>query len=407
MGLSSCGSKPPEASAPRICFVSTLPITLSTFVRPQAVHLAESGWIVSWACAADDEFSLNTPSGIVYHPLQLKRGIDIFGVPRAVHSLYELFRFGDFDIVQYSTPNAAFYASTAAWLARVPVRLYAQWGVRYVGFTGLKRWLFKAIEAWTCARSTIVEPDSHGNVEFSVSEELYPRAKARVIWNGSACGIDLARFAVSKKSGWRSRWRELLGLDADSVVVGFVGSLRRDKGSNELLAAFRSVSAEFPEARLLLVGDLEFLDTIEPDLRTWMTKSEQVVHAGTTSEVPQHMACMDVFVLPSYREGFGMVVIEAEAMGVPVIVSDVPGPTDAMVPGQTGLVVPVRDSASLADALRTLLSDEALRERMGADAVRFACSGFEQNEFLCRAVQDKQELLDAVRSERITRVDSC
>lgn len=391
----------------RVCFVATLPVTLRTFVSPQAEYLLSQGWDVSWACANEEGFATTLPSGVRYHSMPFRRGTDLIGVPRAVLSMYRVFRAGGFDIVQYSTPNAAFYASTAAWLARVPVRLYAQWGIRYVGFGGLKRWLFKRVESWTCARSTVIEPDSQGNVEFSVAEGLYPRAKARVIWNGSACGIDLERFSVSKKPDWRSKWREQLGLDTDSLVVGFAGSIRRDKGGNELLTAFRSVSAEFPKARLLLVGDSEFLDTIEPDLRAWMIQSEQVVHAGMTHEVPQHMACMDVFVLPSYREGFGMVVIEAEAMGVPVIVSDIPGPTDAMVPGQTGLVVPVRDSAALADALRTLLRDETLREKMGADAVGFARSGFEQSEFLRRAAQDKRELVEAVRSERVNTVTSC
>lgn len=377
----------------RVCFVTTLPTTLKTFVRPQAEFLISQGWDVSWACANEEGFAETLPSGVRYHSMPFKRGTDLIGLPRAVLSLYGALRGGDFDIVQYSTPNAAFYASTAAWLARVPVRLYAQWGIRYVGFRGLKRWIFKRVEFWTCARSTIIEPDSRGNVEFSVAEGLYPRTKARVIWNGSACGVDLARFSVSRKHEWRSEWRERLGLSSENLVVGFVGSVRSDKGCNELLAAFRSVGSEFPTARLLLVGDSEFLDTIEPELRSWMTETDQVVPVGLTTRIPEHMACMDMLVLPSYREGFGMVVIEAEAMAVPVIVSDVPGPTDAMCPGQTGMVVPARDATALEDALRTMLGDAALRERMGAEAVRFAQSGFEQGEFLRRAEEDKRDLL--------------
>lgn len=382
-----------EVSAPRVCFVSTLPVTLTAFVRPQAIYLSEAGWDVSWACAADDEFARSTPAGISYYPLKLKRGVDLLGIPRAVLSLYRVLRNGDFDIVQYSTPNAAFYASTAAWLAGVPVRLYAQWGIRYVGFTGLRRWVFKRVESWTCARSTIIEPDSRGNVEFSVAEGLYPRAKARVIWNGSACGVDLARFCVTRKPEWRREWRERLGLTSESLVVGFVGSLRRDKGCNELLAAFRSVSVEFPDARLLLVGDDEFSNTLEPHLRSWMVESERVLCVGLTTRIPEHMACMDALILPSYREGFGMVVVEAEALGVPVIVSDVPGPTDAMSPGHTGLVVPARDVAALAEALHTMLADASMRERMGVAAVRFVRSGFEQGEFLRRVEQDKRDLV--------------
>lgn len=377
----------------RICFVTTLPVTFTTFVLPQAEHLMSKGWEVSCAFSVQGEIGESLPYGLRYHPMPFKRGLDFLGVPRAILSLYRVMRAGGFDIVQYSTPNAAFYASTAAWLARVPVRLYAQWGIRYVGFEGIRRWVFKRIEAWTCARSTVIEPDSWGNVEFSVAEGLYPRTKARVIWNGSACGVDLERFSIHKKGEWHSQWRKRLGLAADDLVVGFAGSVRRDKGCTELLVAFRSISEDFPEARLLLVGDSTFLHTIEPELCDWMMHSDQVIRAEATKEVAEHMACMDLLVLPSYREGFGMVVVEAEAMGVPVVVSDIPGPTDAMVPGRTGLVVPVRDSAALADALRALLSDEKLRETMGAAGVRFVRCGFEQKEFLRRAAQDKRELL--------------
>ena len=335
--------------------------------------------------------------------MPFRRGMDLLGVARAVLCLYRLFRMEEYDLVQYSTPNAAFYASTAAWLARVPVRLYAQWGIRYVGFEGFRRWIFKRVEVWTCGRSTIIEPDSLGNIEFSVAEGLYPRSKARVIWNGSACGVDLARFSISRKSEWRREWREQLCLKPESVVVGFVGSIRRDKGCNELLAAFRSVSLEFPGARLLLVGDEEFSSTLEPGLRSWMTQSDRVLCVGLTTRIPEHMACMDMLVLPSYREGFGMVVIEAEAMGVPVIVSDVPGPTDAMLPGHTGLVVPARDVEALAEALHTMLADASMRERMGVEAVRFARSGFEQAEFLRRAERDKRDIIRPIYERESAR----
>lgn len=289
----------------RICFVTTLPVTLKAFVRPQAEYLLRNGWDITWICAEDADFCKDIPNGVRYIPLPFKRGTDLFGVPRAILGLYRIFKRERFDLVQYSTPNAAFYTATAAWLACVPVRLYAQWGIRYVGFTGLARTFFKQLELWCCQRSTIIEPDSFSNLEFSIKEGLYPRDKGRVIWNGSSSGVNLERFDIIQKEKWRAEYRNKVGLKSHHLVIGFVGSIRRDKGCNELIAACRSFFNDMPEARLLLVGDKHFYGTIDRDLRDWIESSGQVTYVHPNSEIPQYMACMDVFSLPSYREVLG------------------------------------------------------------------------------------------------------
>jgi glycosyltransferase involved in cell wall biosynthesis len=308
-----------------------------------------------------------------------------------------MFRSERFGLVQYSTPNASFCASTAAWLARVPVRIYAQWGIRYVGFSGLARVLFKCLERWCCRCSTVVEPDSASNLEFSIKEGLYPRGKGRVIWNGSASGVNFGRFDIGKRDGWRSKYRSRIGLDSGHMVIGFVGSIRRDKGCNELVAACRNLFADAPEARLLLVGDKEYFGTIDRDLRDWVDNSGKVICVPPNNEIPQYLSCMDILSLPSYREGFGLVVVEAEAMGLPVVVSDVPGPIDAVRHGETGLIVPARNTDALTAALRSLLSDPSKRAVFGASGVAFARENFEQDEFLRHVLSDKEELRRSIR----------
>jgi len=389
-----------QSNRKKICFVATLPVTLKAFVRPQAEALGRNGWEVTWVCAEDSRFYHEVPEGVKYIPLPFKRGVDPFGVPRAIFTLYQLFKRERFDLVQYSTPNAAFYSSTAAWLARVPVRLYAQWGIRYVGFEGLTRHFFKLLERWCCRCSTIIEPDSVSNLEFSIKEGLYPRKKGRVIWNGSASGVNLERFDITKKDGWRAEYRNKAGLEPLHLVIGFVGSIRRDKGCNELIAACRSFFCDRPEARLMLVGDKHFYDTIDQDLRDWVASSAQVIHIPPNSEIPQYMACMDIFSLPSYREGFGLVVIEAEAMGLPVVVSDVPGPIDAMRHDETGFVVPVKNAEALAAALQILLKDRPKRLAFGVAAAAFASRNFEQDQFFLRVLEDKENLLAQKEGER-------
>jgi glycosyltransferase involved in cell wall biosynthesis len=382
-----------ESNSKRICFVTTLLTTLKAFVLPQTEYLLSRGWDVTWVCAEGADSSKDIPEGVRYVPLPFKRGIDPLGLLRVIPKLYRLFRRERFDLVQYSTPNAAFYAGITAWLARVPIRLYAQWGIRYVGFSGLARTFFKQIERWCCNCSTVVEPDSISNLEFSIKEGLYPREKGRVIWNGSASGVNLAKFDIAQKAQWRAAYRSRAGFDSQHLVIGFVGSIRRDKGCCELIAACRRFFDDLQAARLLLVGDKEHYHTIDKELRDWVESSGRVVYIPPNNEIPQYMACMDVFALPSYREGFGSVVIEAEAMGCPVVVSDVPGPMDAMKADRTGLVVPVRNVEALAAALRDLLLDSAKRQDFGIAAGAFVREHFEQKEFFCRVLEDKMDLV--------------
>jgi glycosyltransferase involved in cell wall biosynthesis len=382
-----------QLNSKRICFVTTLPRTLKAFVRPQAEYLLRYGWDVTWICADDSDFYTEVLEGVRYIPLPFKRGIDFWGVPRAILLLYNIFKRERFDIVQYSTPNAAFYTSIAAWLARVPVRLYAQWGIRYVGFEGVARKLFKILEHICCKCSSIIEPDSLSNLEFSISENLYPRDKGRVIWKGSSSGVNLERFDINKKDRWKAEYRKKVGIEPHHLVIGFIGSIRRDKGCNELIDACRSFFSDIPEARLLLVGDKHFYHSIDQELRHWVETSTQVIYIPPTHEVPQYLACMDIFSLPTYREGLPMVVVEAAAMGVPVVVSNVPGPIDAMCNEITGLMVPVKNVEKLVLALKNLLCDSSRRLAFGDAATKFARQNFEQNEFLRRVLKDKMTLL--------------
>ena len=130
-----------------ICFVVTLPVTFRAFLIKQTEFLVKNGWDVVLICAEDSKLHQEIPDGVKYTPLPFKRGLDLLGTPKTIFRLYQVFRRKRFNIVQYSTPNAAFCASTAAWLARIPVRIYAQWGIRYVGFSGIARKIFKFLES--------------------------------------------------------------------------------------------------------------------------------------------------------------------------------------------------------------------------------------------------------------------
>ena len=381
----------------KICYVSTVPITLKMFVLPVVRRIrAHTDWDISVICDEDEAFAESLPEGIHYIPIPMKRGISLGGIG-AMLKMYRVFRREKFDLVQYSTPNASLYAALAAWLARIPTRLYCQWGIAYVGFRGVKRTVFKCVEKLVCTLSTWIEPDSFGNLCFSHAEGLYPERKGSVVWNGSASGVDLSKFDISQKEGWRKEIRARFGIGEDAVVLGFVGRITGDKGVNELFAAFQKVLANHPQAYLMLVGNMEKSDSVEQALYEWAQREPHVLFCGYTNVVEQFLSAMDIYLLPSYREGFGSVVIEAEAMGLPVIVSDIPGPTDAMLPGETGLVVPVKNVDALVAAMETLLQSEETRAAMGEKGREFAVKRFDQRILCDKIMEDRKQLLEKAK----------
>ena len=374
----------------KICFITTIPLTLTAFVLKTAEYLHEkTDWDISFICNTDDAFAQSLPAYIHYYPVQMERGVSVAGI-QAMLEIKKIFKREKFDLIQYSTPNASLYAALAGFLARVPVRLYCQWGMAFVGFTGLKRGIFKAVEKIVCRLSTWIEPDSYSNLDFAHAQGLYPQSKGAVIWNGSACGVNLDKFDIEKKHLYRKIIREKYGIPADAFVFGFVGRVTRDKGVNELLEAFRNLN---DNSYLIMVGPNEADETIHQDLFDWSSKSDRVIYTGYTNLVEQYLSAMDCYILPSYREGFGMGVVEAEAMGLPVIVSNIPGPIDAMVDGQTGMIVEKKDVRSLTDAMIRLRDDPELASRYGNNAADMARERFEQKKFFQYVLADRKALM--------------
>ena len=377
----------------KICFVTTVSITLRAFVLPTLEHLERNtDWELTVICDDDPTFEEALPKGVRYIPVSMKRGISLGGIG-AMLKMWKIFRQEKFDLVQYSTPNASLYASMAAKMAKVPVRLYCQWGIVYVGFHGLKRKIFKAVEKLVCACSTQIEPDSFGNLRFSRQEGLYTEGKSRVVWNGSASGVDLTKFDISHKAAWRQDIRSRYGIEESAFVYGFVGRITRDKGIDELFAAYQKLCAEKENNYLMLVGSKENEQLLNQELFAWAQEHPRVIFCGQSSEVEKYMSAMDVYILPSYREGFGSAVVEAEAMGVPVIVSDIPGPTDAMVPEQTGLMVKKADVDTLYQAMARICEDRELCHRLGQQAAGFAAEKFDQKELVKHILEDRKDLL--------------
>ena len=380
----------------KICIVTTVWSSINNWIKPFLNEYAKRGVDVSIVCNMDAEYEKNLKAEYPFihtYPMPFPRGINVFGSIKSIRLLKKLFKKEKFDMVQYSTPNASMYASIAAKSAKIPVRLYCQWGMVYVTMSGIKRKIFKTIERMVCRNSTQVQPDSTGNLEFCRKEGFYDETKSLVIWNGSAKGLDLTAFDVSQKAEYAKAIKEKYNIPENVPVIGFVGRLGKEKGCNELFKSFRALKEEFPTLKLLFVGPIVKEDTIEPELLKYFCECDDIIKTGRVTNVEKYTSAMDVFVLPSYREGFGMSVIEASAMEVPVVVTKYPGPSSAMEEGVTGISVSVKDSDALTLAIADLLKDREKSLAMGRAGRTFVEQNFEQKEFIKKYMENRMALL--------------
>ena len=380
----------------KICIITTMWSSINNWIKPFLNEYNARGIDVTIVCNMDGDYARELKSQYPFvhtYPVAFPRGIDLGGSIKSILVLYKFFRKNRFDMVQYSTPNASMYAAVASKLAGIPVRLYCQWGMVYVTMTGMKRKVFRFIEKMVCRFSTMVQPDSDGNLKFCREQGFYDESKSCVIWNGSAKGLDLSAFDVTQKQAYAKEIREKYGIPEDAPIVGFVGRLGKEKGCNELFRAFQEIKKTVPNAKLLFVGPIEKEESIDPELLEYFWKCDDIIKTDRVTHVEKYTSAMDVFVLPSYREGFGMSVVEASAMEVPVVVTEYPGPSSAMLDGVTGYAVPVQDDKKLCQRILTLLQDEPLRKKMGAAGRKFAEEAFDQKTFISKYMENRTELL--------------
>lgn len=375
----------------KICIITTISLPIDQFIRFCFEDYRKDGFDVSVLCDMDQNFIASLPDYIHPLPVRMRRGISLSGIA-VVFRMYRIMRKEKFSLVQYSTPNASLYASIATYLAGVPVRLYCQWGMIFVSFTGVKRFIFKLIERLICALSTDVQPDSHGNLKLCRSLGFYTESKSRVVWNGSANGLDLKKFDVSRRSMFREEIRKQVDL-GEGIVIGFLGRLMRDKGFNELIAMYKILKAKYPEIRMLFVGPTERTTDVDQELLHYFYQEDSIIKTGGVPDAERYLSAMDLFVFPSYREGFGSVVIEAQAMGCPVVITDIPGPTDGVKKNVTGFVVPVKTIQPLVDAASVLIDNPALRNGMGEKAVSYVCRRFDNCVLAQKIIENRNWLL--------------
>lgn len=360
-------SAQPSRTAARLVHVTTVPDSL-TFVQGQVGYLKARGFEV-WALSSPgdllDEFAAR--EGVPVHGLEMPRRITPVHDVATTVRLWRWLREVRPDIVDAHTPKGGLLGMVSAWLAHVPVRIYHMHGLPLMTATGSRRRLLRWAERVSCLLAHQVLCVSASLREAAIAEGVCRPDKIAVLHHGSIDGVAAETLFAPARLGDAARTdtRRRLGIPPDAEVLGFVGRIVRDKGVVELVEAWRVLREERQDLHLLVVGPFESQDPLPADVEQRLRTDPRVHLTGVDWNTPPLYAAMDLVVLPTYREGFGVVAIEAAAMELPVVATAVPGCVDAVADGVTGTLVAPRDVAALTGAVRRYLADPALRRRHG------------------------------------------
>lgn len=346
-----------------LCFVATVPDVLFSFMK-RHIQAAEKEMNVA-VVSSPQRSELLGDLNARFFAMDIQRKVSPWADLKALIRLVALFRRERFDLVHSIMPKTGLLGMTAAWISRVPVRVHTFTGQVWANKQGIKRSVLKFFDRLIVLFSTHIIVDSPSQRDFLEAEKIISPGKAIVIEQGSICGVDLARFHPDATGCEQTRSE--LGIEAGHVVVLYLGRLNRDKGVLDLAQAVRKIATERQNIALLCVGNEEDVSFSQiEDICTGLPVALRKLPFTKTPE--KYMSAADIFCLPSYREGFGQVIIEAAACGIPSVASRIYGVTDAIDDGKTGLLFKPGDAGELAQTLLRLIDDPELRNSMGLQA---------------------------------------
>lgn len=340
--------------------LTTHDISLEGLLKGQLKYLSEFYDVVGVAADTGVLHRVEEREGVRTVAVDMHREIAPWADLKSLWQLYRLFRKEKPDVVHANTPKGSLLAMVAGMVARVPVRIYTVTGLRYQGAAGKFRKLLQWMERITCGCATHVIPEGNG-VKMALMEDGITKKQLDVVLNGNINGVDTCLFAPDAKMKSRGEMRKELGLAEDDFVFIFIGRVVRDKGMNELAEVMRRLGKA---CRLILVGNFESeLDPLAEGNEAYFKSSEMVRYVGKQGDVRPYLNAADALVFPSYREGFPNVVLEAGAMGLPAIVTDINGCNEIVKEGENGVIIGPRSVEELERAMREFVGH---RERVKA-----------------------------------------
>ncbi|EDM42996.1 glycosyl transferase, group 1 [unidentified eubacterium SCB49] len=365
---------------PKLIRITTIPLSLEKLLEGQLSFMQQYYDVTAVAAEEERLSQYGKDNGVETFHLNLTRKITPIKDFLAVVKLYVFLKKTKPTIVHTHTPKAGIVGMMAAWLARVPHRLHTVAGLPLMEATGIKRTILNTVEKLTYYFTTKVYPNSEGLKTFIETENLTHPSKLKIIGTGSSNGIDTTYFdpnlfSETQNEQSRASWK----IPETDFVFIFVGRLVADKGINELVKAFSAITTTHKNSTLLLVGPLESeLDPLLPETLKLISENPKIVTTDYQKDVRPFFAISNALAFPSYREGFPNVVMQAGAMGLPSIVSNINGCNEIIEEGVNGLIIPKKNDNALQEAMQKLLTDVSLQEKLSNQARKSITSRFER-----------------------------
>ncbi|NMM48035.1 glycosyltransferase family 4 protein [Marinigracilibium pacificum] len=393
---------------PRILRVTTVALSLRTLLKGQMKFMKENGFEVLMTSAADDQIkSLEEDEGVKHVSIPLTRTITPFQDLKTIKEMRSLIKSFNPDIVHTHTPKAGLIGMLAAKVTGVPIRMHTVAGMPLMEKSGIIKKILLAVEKLTYAAATKVYPNSNTLAEYIVRNNLTNKNKLHVIGNGSSNGIDTSHFSKNDKI---EKEAELLRSKYElggNFIYGFIGRIVGDKGINELVKAFEKINASNPSTRLLLVGPFESeLDPLQPETESLIKNHPNIINTGFQKDIRPYLELMDVFVFPSYREGFPNVVMQAGCFDLPCIVSDINGCNEIIIEGRNGTIIPPKDIESLERAMIDVLNNQEFLEGMASQARELITSRYDQKVVWEKILEEYDKNLKEIGVTRAYRESS-
>jgi glycosyltransferase involved in cell wall biosynthesis len=386
------GPQAPGAASPSIVVGVTSPNTCPV-LRGRLRALREAGFQVTLICSPGELLDRTAADeNVTAISVPMERRIALIPDLLSLFALWRLLRKLHVHIVEFSTPKAGLLGMLAAWLCGVPRRVYMLRGLKLETATGFKRQILLASEKLAAACASVVLCNSESLRARALEIGLAPAEKLVLLGAGSSNGVDIDKYSPGE-----SDVRERYGIQERASVVGFVGRLTRDKGLPELIEAFDEILRAEPAAHLLLVGWFdESEDLLSTELRARIEGHPRIHMTGFVEDTAPFYRAMDVMVLPTWREGFPNVVLEAAATGIPVVTTFSTGSRDSVVPEVTGLLIPPGHPAAITEAVVNLLRDSERRQHMGRAARDWVLAHYMDERVLGLTAAYYRALLDPV-----------
>ncbi len=367
--------------------IATVPFFLDHQLRQQMEDLLGRGFNVSAITSSSGNWDkLQKVDNLRCIKLDISRDPSPLNDLVSLCKLYFLFKKKGFDIIHSTTPKAGLLCALAGWLARTPIRLHTFTGQTWNTKTGVKKWLLRFIDKGIVWLNTQCYADSESQVDYLIKEGVGNKTSIKVLGKGSLAGVNLKRFDCQRWQKEISTIQTKLGINKDDFVLVFIGRLGTEKGIFELMEAFELLSKKYANLHLLLIGPCEEL-IVEKKLEEWCLLPG-LHHIGSTDTPEKYLSITHLLCLPSYREGFGTVVIEAAAMKIPTLGTNITGLCDAVDDKITGLLVKPKDAQEYTAALDRLIEDKIFCELLGLQA-------FER----CKQYFDSSSISDLVAKE--------